>query len=182
MVEEAGLFLGCLFLVLISLTANSTHAIVGTAAPMDIGGRKVPGFACGVIDSFQYYGAAIALPATGWPIDKYDGGVWYPTMASFGAIGGCSMLLVMRITEAHDRSGRSERAFAIAPGASCWPDKRGGQALLRTRLVSEQIQLFARPLESGRRKPGPLPQAGASATDFKKCGDLFREDSFAAHA
>ena len=31
---------GCLFLVLISLTANSTHSIVGTAAPMDIGGAK----------------------------------------------------------------------------------------------------------------------------------------------
>ncbi|MBA3543280.1 MAG: MFS transporter [Chthoniobacterales bacterium] len=92
----AGLFLGCLFLVLISLTANSTHAIVGTAAPMDIGGRKMAGFASGVIDSFQYYGAAIALPATGWLIDKYGWGVWYPTMASFGAIGGCSMLLVMR--------------------------------------------------------------------------------------
>jgi len=93
---SAGLFLGCLFLVLISLTANSTHAIVGTAAPMDIGGRKMAGFASGVIDSFQYYGAAIALPATGWLIDKYGWGVWYPTMASFGAIGGCSMLLVMR--------------------------------------------------------------------------------------
>ena len=91
-----GLFLGCLFLVLISLTANSTHAIVGTAAPMDIGGRKMAGFASGVIDSFQYYGAAIALPATGWLIDKYGWGVWYPTMASFGAIGGCAMLLVMR--------------------------------------------------------------------------------------
>ena len=92
----AGLFLGCLFLVLISLTANSTHAIVGTAAPMDIGGRKMAGFASGVIDSFQYYGAAIALPATGWLIDKYGWSVWYPTMASFGAIGGCAMLLVMR--------------------------------------------------------------------------------------
>ena len=92
----AGIFLSCLFLVLISLTVNSTHAIVGTAAPMDIGGRKMAGFACGVIDSFQYYGAAVALPATGWLIDKYGWGLWYPTMASFGAIGGCSMLLVMR--------------------------------------------------------------------------------------
>ena len=107
----AGLFLGCLFLVLISLTANSTHAIVGTAAPMDIGGRKMAGFASGVIDSFQYYGAAIALPATGWLIDKYGWGVWYPTMASFGAIGGFSMLLVMRkqkrMTAAGDRRALS---------------------------------------------------------------------------
>ena len=91
-----GIFLGCLFLILVALTANSTHAIVGTAAPMDIGGRKMAGFASGVIDSFQYYGTAIALPLTGWLIDKYGWGVWYPTMATFGAIGGCAMLLVMR--------------------------------------------------------------------------------------
>jgi len=91
-----GIFLGCLFLVLVSLTANSTHAIVGAAAPMDIGGRRMAGFATGVIDSFQYYGTAIALPITGRLIDKHGWGVWYPTMAGFGFIGGCAMLLVMR--------------------------------------------------------------------------------------
>ena len=91
-----GIFIGCLFLILVALTANSTHAIVGTAAPMDIGGRKMAGFASGVIDSFQYYGTAIALPFTGWMIDRHGWGVWYPIMASFGAIGGVSMLLVMR--------------------------------------------------------------------------------------
>ena len=91
-----GIFIGCLFLVLVALTANSTHAIVGTAAPMDIGGRKMAGFASGVVDSFQYYGTAIALPVTGWLIDHYGWGVWYPVMASFGAIGGVSMLMVMR--------------------------------------------------------------------------------------
>src|SRR5437588_2558987 len=91
-----GIFIGCLFLILVALTANSTHAIVGTAAPMDIGGRKMAGFASGVIDSFQYYGTAIALPITGRLIQSYGWGVWYPTMASFGLIGGCAMLLVMR--------------------------------------------------------------------------------------
>ena len=48
--------------ILISLTVNSTHSLVGAAAPMDIGGRKMAGFASGVIDSFQYFGTAIALP------------------------------------------------------------------------------------------------------------------------
>ena len=91
-----GIFIGCLFLVLVSLTANSTHAIVGTAAPMDIGGRKMAGFASGVIDSFQYYGTAIALPFTGWMIDRHGWVVWYPIMASFGAIGGIAMLMVKR--------------------------------------------------------------------------------------
>lgn len=82
--------------MLVALTANSTHAIVGTAAPMDIGGRKMAGFACGVVDSFQYYGTAVALPLTGWLIDRYGWGVWCPVMASFGAIGGIAMLMVMR--------------------------------------------------------------------------------------
>jgi OPA family glycerol-3-phosphate transporter-like MFS transporter len=100
-----GIFIGCMFLVLVALTANSTHAIVGAAAPMDIGGRKMAGFASGVVDSFQYYGTALALPFTGWLIDHYGWGVWYPTMASFGAIGGCSMLLVMRKQRLMIRSG-----------------------------------------------------------------------------
>lgn len=91
-----GIVIGCLFLILVALTANSTHAIVGTAAPMDIGGPKMAGFASGVIDSFQYYGTAIALPITGRLIERFGWGVWYPTMASFGIIGGCAMLLVMR--------------------------------------------------------------------------------------
>lgn len=91
-----GIFLGCLFLVLVSLTANSTHSIVGAAAPMDIGGRKMAGFAAGVIDSFQYYGSAIALPITGWLIDRHGWGAWYPAMAVFGFIGGCAMWMVSR--------------------------------------------------------------------------------------
>ena len=48
------------FLVLISLTANSTHSILGTAAAMDIGGAKMAGSAAGVIDSFQYFGGSFA--------------------------------------------------------------------------------------------------------------------------
>jgi OPA family glycerol-3-phosphate transporter-like MFS transporter len=81
---------------MISLMVNSTHSLVGAAAPMDIGGRKMAGFASGVIDSFQYYGMTIFLPVTGWLIDRYGWGVWYPTMAGFGIIGGIAMVLVMR--------------------------------------------------------------------------------------
>jgi OPA family glycerol-3-phosphate transporter-like MFS transporter len=91
-----GIFLGCFFLVLISLTANATHSIVGAAAPMDIGGRRMAGFASGVIDSFQYFGAAIVLPLTGWLIDRYGWVTWYPTMAAAGLLGGFAMLMVMR--------------------------------------------------------------------------------------
>jgi OPA family glycerol-3-phosphate transporter-like MFS transporter len=63
---------------------------------MDIGGRKMAGFASGVIDSFQYYGTAIFLPVTGWLIDHHGWGVWFPTMAGFGVAGSIAMILVMR--------------------------------------------------------------------------------------
>ncbi|HVM47810.1 MAG TPA: MFS transporter [Candidatus Acidoferrum sp.] len=93
---RAGVFLGCLFLILVSFSVNATHSIVGAAAPMDIGGRRMAGFASGVIDSFQYFGAAIALPVTGKLLDRYGWGAWYPTMVAFGLVGVVAMFLVMR--------------------------------------------------------------------------------------
>lgn len=96
----AGILTGCAILIVISLTANSTHSIVGGAAPMDIGGKKMSGFAAGVIDSFQYYGAALSLFITGRVLDatkaEYGWLFWYVIMAGFGVLGGISMLLVMR--------------------------------------------------------------------------------------
>lgn len=96
----SGVFVGCLILVLIAFTANSTHSIVGAAAPMDIGGKKMAGFAAGVIDSFQYYGGAISLAITGRVLDatkdKYGYTFWYVIMAGFGVLGGLAMLAVMR--------------------------------------------------------------------------------------
>lgn len=96
----SGIFIGCSFLVLIALTANSTHSIVGSAAPMDIGGKKMAGFAAGVIDSFQYYGAAISLFVTGRVLDatkaQYGWTFWYVIMSGFGVMGGLAMLMVIR--------------------------------------------------------------------------------------
>ena len=95
-----GIFLGCLFLVLIAFTANSTHSVVGAAAPMDIGGKKMAGFAAGVIDSFQYYGGAISLSVTGRVLDatkeQYGYTFWYAIMAGFGVLGGITMWMVTR--------------------------------------------------------------------------------------
>lgn len=95
----AGILIGCGILIMIALTANSTHSIVGAAAPMDIGGKKMAGFAAGVIDSFQYYGGALSLFMTGRVIDatKAQHGwlFWYVIMAGFGLMGGAAMLLVM---------------------------------------------------------------------------------------
>jgi OPA family glycerol-3-phosphate transporter-like MFS transporter len=79
------------FLVLISFTANSTHSILGTAAAMDIGGRKMAGFASGVIDSFQYFGGSLAGYFLGQLLDK-SWGYYFYFMAPFGIIGGLLML------------------------------------------------------------------------------------------
>jgi OPA family glycerol-3-phosphate transporter-like MFS transporter len=82
-----------LFLVLISFTANSTHSILGSAAPMDIGGRRMAGFALGLIDSFQYFGGSLAGYFLGNLLDRSLGNYFY-FMAPFGVIGGLLMLTI----------------------------------------------------------------------------------------
>jgi len=82
------------FLILISLTANATHSILGTAAAMDIGGAKMAGFASGVIDSFQYFGGSLAGIVLGALLDRSWGNYFY-FMAPFGIIGGCLMLSII---------------------------------------------------------------------------------------
>lgn len=91
-----GVFLGGMFLVMTSLTVNSTHSIVGAAAPMDIGGKKMAGFAAGVIDSFQYYGSALSLFLFGKLFGKFGWSAWYPLMVMFALSGGFCMFMVMR--------------------------------------------------------------------------------------
>jgi OPA family glycerol-3-phosphate transporter-like MFS transporter len=83
-----------LFLVLISFTANSTHSILGSAAPMDIGGRRMAGFALGLIDSFQYFGGSLAGIVLGHLLDKSLGNYFY-FMAPFGFLGGLLMLTIL---------------------------------------------------------------------------------------
>jgi MFS transporter, OPA family, glycerol-3-phosphate transporter len=82
-----------LFLVLISFTANSTHSILGSAAPMDIGGRRMAGFALGLIDSFQYFGGSLAGYFLGHLLDRNLGYYFY-FMAPFGVVGGLLMLTI----------------------------------------------------------------------------------------
>lgn len=75
------------FFVALSFTCNSTHSILGTAAAMDIGGRKMTGFAAGVIDSFQYFGATLGLAALGLLLERYGWKAYFPYMLPFGVIG-----------------------------------------------------------------------------------------------
>ena len=85
--------LASVMLMLISLTANSTHSILGTAAAMDLGGRKMAGFAAGVIDSFQYFGAGLAGIGLGLTLDRLVSSsplgwsVWFYFMIPFSALG-----------------------------------------------------------------------------------------------
>ncbi len=84
-----------LFLVLISFTANSTHSLLGTAAAMDIGGRKMAGFASGLIDSFQYFGGSLAGYFLGRLLDQNWNWYFY-FMAPFGLVGGLFMVLILK--------------------------------------------------------------------------------------
>ncbi|HEY6206804.1 MAG TPA: MFS transporter [Chthoniobacterales bacterium] len=87
-----------LFLILISLTVNATHSILGTAAAMDIGGARMAGFASGLIDSFQYFGGSLAGLLLGHLLDRSWGWYFY-FMAPFGLIGGALMLSILgRVT------------------------------------------------------------------------------------
>jgi OPA family glycerol-3-phosphate transporter-like MFS transporter len=83
------------FLVLISFTANATHSLLGTAAAMDIGGRRTTGFAFGIIDAFQYFGGSLAGYLLGRLLDKsWD--YYFYFMAPFGIVGGVLMLVWLR--------------------------------------------------------------------------------------
>ena len=112
---DGGILLGCLFLVLIAITANSTHSIVGAAAPMDIGGKKMAGFAAGVIDSFQYYGAAIGLFITGRMLSVSEGNYtyWFGIMTCFAFFGGCAMLSLLLRQKGRPGASRSVIAFML---------------------------------------------------------------------
>jgi OPA family glycerol-3-phosphate transporter-like MFS transporter len=82
------------FFILISFTANSTHSLLGTASAMDIGGRRMVGFASGIIDSFQYFGGSLAGYFLGRLLDR-SWGYYFYFMAPFGFIGGLLMLSIL---------------------------------------------------------------------------------------
>jgi OPA family glycerol-3-phosphate transporter-like MFS transporter len=80
------------FFVMISFTVNSTHSLLGPAAAMDIGGRKMAAFASGCIDAFQYFGAAAAIKVLGILLDRPGGWDYYfYYMIPFGVVGGLLM-------------------------------------------------------------------------------------------
>jgi len=79
------------FFVLVSFTVNSTHSLLGPAAAMDIGGRKMAAFASGCIDAFQYFGAALAIKGLGVVLDRWGWGYYFYYMLPFGILGAVLM-------------------------------------------------------------------------------------------
>ena len=95
--------LSLLLILGIHTGCNATHSILGTAAAMDVGGRKMAGFAAGVIDSFQYFGAMLAGFGLGSLLDAYaipaaaaqgsaadlvmNPMIWFMSMLPFAVLG-----------------------------------------------------------------------------------------------
>ena len=77
--------------VAISFTVNSTHSLLGPAAAMDIGGRKMAAFASGCINSFQYVGAGVAIQVLGRVLDKTGYTYFFYYMIPFAVVGAVLM-------------------------------------------------------------------------------------------
>ena len=101
----AGPLAAVVLLTAIAVTCNSTHSIIGTAAAMDLGGRKMAGFAAGVIDSFQYFGAMFAGWLLGGLIDKHGWMALFWTMVPFSAAGTLLMTYIWLTTRGRDVKG-----------------------------------------------------------------------------
>jgi OPA family glycerol-3-phosphate transporter-like MFS transporter len=61
---------------------------------MDIGGRRMVGFASGIIDSFQYFGGSLAGYFLGRLLDR-SWGYYFYFMVPFGFVGGLLMLSIL---------------------------------------------------------------------------------------
>jgi sugar phosphate permease len=91
------------FFILISFTCNSTHSILGTAAAMDIGGRKMTGFSSGLIDSFQYFGSSGGLWLLGKILDRWSWHYYFYYMVPFGLIGFLLMVTGRKTIARHSQ-------------------------------------------------------------------------------
>lgn len=103
--------LAAVMTLVISITCNSTHSILGTAAAMDLGGRKMAGFASGVIDSFQYLGAGVSGYGLGHIIDYATKSTtigwtaWFYFMLPFSITGMLLMAYVWHRTRGQTVTG-----------------------------------------------------------------------------
>ncbi len=107
--------LSAVVLLGIHVGCNATHSLLGTAAAMDLGGRKMAGFSSGVIDSFQYFGAGLAGLGLGKLLDHYaeitDAGtkmnatVWFASMLPWAILGTLLMTFLWWRHRGSDAAG-----------------------------------------------------------------------------
>lgn len=91
--------------VAISFTVNSTHSLLGPAAAMDIGGRKMAAFASGCINSFRYLGAGIAIQILGRVMDKSGYTYFFYFMVPFAVVGAILMYSIAHHTSLKGKGG-----------------------------------------------------------------------------
>ena len=72
---------------------------------MDLGGRKMAGFASGLIDSFQYFGAIPAGFLLGFLIRNYGWNALFYSMIPFALAGTALMSYVWLSTRGRDVKG-----------------------------------------------------------------------------
>ena len=180
--SAGGILLGCLFLVLIAITANSTHSIVGAAAPMDIGGKKMAGFAAGVIDSFQYYGAAIGLFVTGRLLRVSDGNYTYMfgIMMCFAFFGGCAMLSLHLRQKGRLAASRAVIALMIALVATAIglgvPKYRVQKAAHEIKVAAEAAAQVEAEAQAAAAEAEA--KAAAEAANHKRIAPAMDDDTF----
>ena len=180
--SAGGILLGCLFLVLIAITANSTHSIVGAAAPMDIGGKKMAGFAAGVIDSFQYYGAAIGLFVTGRLLRVSDGNYTYMfgIMMCFAFFGGCAMLSLLLRQKGRLAASRAVIALMIALVATAIglgvPKYRVQKAAHEIKVAAEAAAQVEAEAQAAAAEAEA--KAAAEAANHKRIAPAMDDDTF----
>ncbi len=90
--------------VAISFTVNSTHSLLGPAAAMDIGGRKMAAFASGCINSFQYAGAGLAIQVLGRVLDTSGYTYFFYYMIPFAIVGAIFMYSISHHTSLKGRA------------------------------------------------------------------------------
>jgi sugar phosphate permease len=110
--HSAGPMAATVLLTAIAVTCNSTHSIIGTASAMDLGGRKMAGFASGIIDAFQYFGAMLAGWTLGNLLDSqikaHGPAGWialFYAMVPFSAFGTILMTYIWLTTRGRDVKG-----------------------------------------------------------------------------
>lgn len=175
--SAGGILLGCLFLLLIAITANSTHSIVGAAAPMDIGGKKMAGFAAGVIDSFQYYGAAIGLFVTGRMLRVSDGNYtyWFGIMTCFAFFGGCAMLALLFRQKGRQGACRAVIALMLALVVAAIGL---GVPKYREQKAAHKIKVAAEAAAQAEAAAEAEAKAAAEAAHPKRIAPAMDDDTF----